>query len=75
MELPGILEIGGQFFIKVDNLAVHLPNNVKALSQAVGYLVMYYYILQLDFPEPLKSVFVFFELLFGMVPSSHSLAV
>ena len=75
MELPGILEIGGQFFIKVDNLAVFLPESVSSLQQAVGYLLMYYYILDLDYPPSLKFVFVFFEMLFNIPPSSDATVV
>lgn len=64
MELPGVLLIGTQYFVKVDEGAFLLPSQVKTLDQSIAYLFMYYYILHLDFPEPLKFVFGFFERLF-----------
>ena len=61
MDLPGIILIGSQYFVKVDESAFLLPDEVKTMEQSVAYLLMYYYILNLNYPEPLKFVFGFFE--------------
>lgn len=75
MELPGILQIGNQYFIKIDESAVYLPESVTRIQEALGYLLMYYYILNLNFPDALKFVFVFFEHLFDIEPSIDSVVV
>ncbi len=64
MELPGLLVMNNKFYIKIDEKAIHLPSTVTLLQEAVAYLVMFYYILDLNYPEPLKFVFGFFERLF-----------
>lgn len=69
MELPGILEINSQYFLKIDEGAIAIPGNIKMLEEAVAYLLIYYYILNINFPEPLKFVFGFFERLFNLQPS------
>ena len=59
-----MLLIGTQYFVKVDESAFLLPPEVKTVEMSFAYLFMYYYILNLNFPEPLKFVFGFFERLF-----------
>lgn len=71
MKQPGIMKIGDQFFIKVEAIAIKLPHLIK-LKQAFGYLIMYYYALSVSYPTDLISVFVFFELIFGLTPSYAS---
>ena len=75
MILPGILKINEQFYIKVDDQAIGLSDDVTLLEEAVAYLCMYYYILNLNFPEPLKYVFGFFEKLFDISSSVQSMEV
>ncbi len=70
MELPGIIIINDQFFLKVDESVIHLPDSVQLLEDAVASLVIYYYVLGLNYPEPLKFVFLFFESLFKIKCSS-----
>lgn len=73
MSLPGIFQIGRQFFVKVDDIAIYLPNAVSKIEEAVAYLVMYYYILDLNYPEPLKFVYGLLEHLFQIEkPSMQS---
>ena len=50
MELPGILQINDQFFIKVDEAAITLSSDVQLLEEAVAWLMMYYYVLGLNYP-------------------------
>ena len=50
MELPGILQINDQFLIKVDEAAITLPSDVQLLEEAVAWLMMYYYVLGLNYP-------------------------
>ncbi len=61
MELPGIIIINDQFFIKVDNTTINLPCSVQLLQEAVANLVVYYYVLGLNYPEQLKFVFFFLK--------------
>ena len=70
MELPGILQINDQFFIKVDEAAITLSSNVQLLEEAVAWLMMCYYVLGLNYPPPLKFLFLFFEVLFKIECSS-----
>jgi hypothetical protein len=53
MELPGILKINNQFFIKIDDTALLLSSNVNSLEQAIAWLVVYYHVLNLN-PPPLS---------------------
>lgn len=71
MSLPGIIELNGQFFVKVDDSAV-LLGNAQTLEEALAYLVAYYYVLHLKYPPTLKFVFGFFERLFELEPTSES---
>ena len=66
MLLLGVLDINGQFFIKVDESAIQLPPSVSSITQAFAYLTMYYYILDLNYPPSLKFVFLFFEKLLNI---------
>ena len=61
MELPGILKINNQFFIKIDDTALLLSSNVNSLEQAIAWLVVYYHVLNLNFPPQLKFLFGFLE--------------
>lgn len=70
MSLPGILDLNGQYFIKVDDSAILL--DVKTLDEAIGYLVAYYYILHIKYPPTLKFVLGFFERLFEIEPTFES---
>jgi len=71
MGLPGLIEINNQFFIKVDKNAI-LLKEVTRLEKAVAYLFMYYYVLNLNFPESLKFVYGFFERCFNIDNSINS---
>ena len=72
MQLPGILNINGQHFVKIDDSAIQLPPHISTMTEAFAYLTMYYYILNLNYPDSLKFVFLFFEKLFKIVPSASS---
>lgn len=72
MELPGVLDINNQFFVKIDESAILLPKSVTTITEAFAYLTMYYFILNLNYPQSLKFIFLFFEKLFEIEPSSHS---
>jgi hypothetical protein len=60
---PGIVTIGTQFFIKIEKrlLELRVPNALVA----VGYLVVYYALLHVKYPEPVKLFICFLEYLFG----------
>ena len=68
MELPGVLDINGAYFIKIDKTAVAL--DTKSFEQAIGYLLMYYHILDINFAPLLKFVFGFLESLFEITASA-----
>ena len=72
MRLPGVLNINGQYFIKVDEGGIKLPSNVSTITLAFAYLTMYYYILNLNYSDALKNVFLFFEKLLQIEPSIFS---
>lgn len=67
----GIFVIGDQYYIKIEEVEVQLPRFTR-ISEALSYLVMFYYVLDLKYPNPLKTVFIFLEYLFGIAPSCHS---
>jgi hypothetical protein len=60
MELPGILKINNQFFIKIDDTALLLSSNVNSLEQAIAWLVVYYHVLNLNSPPPSVKVCFWF---------------
>ncbi len=70
MELPGVLYINGAYYIKIDNSAVALTET-KSFEQSVGYLLMYYQILDINYPSKLKFVYGFPETMFEIVPSMN----
>ena len=70
---PGILHIGKEYFIKIEENFMHLPN--RMLDLAILYVVGFYYCLGIVYPVPLKFVFLFFESLFEMCLSSPSVVV
>jgi hypothetical protein len=70
MRLFGVLNINGQYFIKVDEGAIKLPSNVSTITLAFAYLTMY--ILNLNSPDTLKNVFLFFGKWLQIEPSIFS---
>jgi hypothetical protein len=58
-KVPGVLDINGAYFIKIDKTAVALDS--KSFEQLIGYLLMYYHILDIIFPPLLKIVLRFLE--------------
>ena len=42
MLILGVLNINGQFFMKLDESAIQLPPKVSSITQAFAYLTMYY---------------------------------
>jgi hypothetical protein len=63
MELPGVLDINGAYYIKIDNSAVALTET-KSCEQSVGYL-------DINYPSKLKFVYGFLETMFEIVPSMN----
>lgn len=61
---PGILWIGLQFFIKVDQTPITF-NEMNTLPSAITMLIAYSYILNIEYCEPFKFVYAFFEYLAG----------
>ena len=70
---PGLLIIGNDYYVKIDQLFMKIEN--ASLELWLAYVVAYYDVLNLRYPLPLKFVFVFFETLFGMPPSIKSTCV
>ena len=64
MHQPGVLVIGNQYFVKVDGMVIKFPDNVVTLEEAVGLAVSYIFVLNTQYAEPLKFVYLFFENLF-----------
>ena len=64
MKLAGVLIIGKQFFVKVEDTAIHMES-VTCMDSAVGLLIAYYFILDTVYPEALINVFSFLQLLFN----------
>jgi hypothetical protein len=64
MKLPGVLIIGKQFFVKVEDIAIHMES-VACMDSAVGLLIAYYFILDTVYPVALINVFSFLQLLFN----------
>lgn len=76
MKQPGIIMIGSQFFLKIEELAITFPGRMSSLECSIACLVALCYILDIHYPEALKFVFIFFEHLFPFrVPSVDSTAV
>jgi|688.fasta_scaffold1127625_1 hypothetical protein len=71
MDLPGVLHINGAYYIKIDHSAVALTAT-KSFEQAVGYLIMFYHIQDINYPSKLKFVYKFLEPMFEIVPSMNS---
>ncbi len=59
---PGLLIIGNEYYVKIDQLFMKIVN--ASLELGLAYVVGYYHVLNLQYPLPLK--FVFFETMFGM---------
>ena len=66
---PGVIIIGTQFFLKIEEMAVQFPKMCTTES-AIAYLISLIYILDVQYPEPLKFVYVFFEHLFEFADTS-----
>lgn len=71
MVQPGILKIGKEYYIKIENVLVQL-SSVESYERAIAYLFCDYWVLDLKYPELLKFFFVFLETLFGFQESSLS---
>jgi hypothetical protein len=54
---PGILLIGQENFIKIEDLFTKLHNSNLVVS--ICFIISYSYILEVKYPLPLKYVFVF----------------
>lgn len=67
---PGILLIGKEYFIKIENLHMKIDN--CNLEKALAYLIAFYYVLCIEYPIPLKFVFVLLESLFDLPLSVKS---
>ena len=65
MKQPGILMIGEQFFIKIEDIVAHFPSQMCSIETSVACNIALIYILNLQYPEPLRHVYVFFEHLFN----------
>lgn len=70
---PGILAVGNSFFIKIEKFHMQLEN--ANLQTAFSYLLGYYHVLYINYPLPLKFVYVFFESLMGIPLSINSTVV
>jgi hypothetical protein len=68
MTQPGLLMIGQQFYVKIEQRSISL--NVPNVIAAIGYLLEYYYVLGLSYPEKLGPFFGYLEFLFGIQPIS-----
>jgi hypothetical protein len=65
MSRPGIIVIGSSYHIKIEDVII-LLDGVKNLEKALAYVVAYYYVLHVNYPQPLVTLFGFLEYLFGM---------
>jgi hypothetical protein len=70
---PGVIQIGGTFFIKIGKKHTQIEN--PNLKTAIAFLLGYYYVFQIEFPLPIKFVFVFFESLADLPLSIKSVVV
>jgi hypothetical protein len=72
---PGILVIGRQIFIKIDQIPITF-DQIQTLPSAIATVIAYCYILNVEYCEPLKFVYAFFEFLSGFDKTSvNSIAV
>lgn len=70
---PGLLLIGEDYYIKIAAMYMKIGQN---LPEALAYLVAFFYILGIDYPLPLKFVYLYFEALFPLSrPSISSVVV
>ena len=69
---PALLRMADAYFIKVEETPIKLPESIKQLPKAIGYLLMFHYILGTSYPDIVSPVYVCFELLFEMRPSRES---
>ena len=70
----GLLKIGNNFVVKIGKAYTKLADGVD-LQTGIAFVVAYYYILSVQYPLPLKNVFLFFEMLFELPMSKTSVAV
>jgi hypothetical protein len=59
---PGMLLIGQEYFIKVNDLYMHLSN--ANFVSSLCYMMAYYFVLIIFYPLPLKFVFLYLESMF-----------
>ncbi len=70
---PGILLIGQEYLIKVNDLYMHLPN--ANFVSALCYMMAFYFVLDISYPLPLKFVFLYLESMFEMPLTIKSVTV
>ncbi len=70
MKQPGVIIIGRQFFLKIDTLPIEYSARLTSFESALSCLISLIYILNVNYPEPLKFVFAFFEHLFDFQEKS-----
>jgi integral membrane sensor domain MASE1 len=56
---PGVIQIGNDFFIKIGKKHSQLEN--ANLKSALSFLLAHSYILSIEYPLPIKFVFLFLE--------------
>lgn len=67
---PGLMLIGDIYFIKIGTCYMKIG---KKLPVALSYLVAFFYILAIDYPLPLKFVYLYLETLFPLPLSINSI--
>ncbi len=75
MKQPAIIFIGDQPFIKIEELEIQFEE-MSSIESAIACLVSFFFILNIQYPDPLKFVYIFFEHLFEFDEiSAHSTSV
>ena len=60
MKQPGIIFIGDQPFIKIKELEIQFEE-MSSIGSSIACLVSFFYILNIQYPAPLKFVYTFFN--------------
>ena len=68
---PCLFRIGRQYYTKVDNTAIPLPS-ASCFTEAVEYLLMTFWVFNVDYPDPLRLFYKFIERLLGVGTSKNS---